>query len=416
MASSKVLLYKSKKKADGRYPIAIRIIKDRKPKYIYIDWIFESDWDEEKVKVKHSHPNSKRINNLILKRLVEADDLILESEAQRKDFTAGQITKMIKGKRKAMTFFKRAKEFIDDLEKAGKYNRANADGARIKIFKEFVGEDISFHEIDEYMLKKFRVYLISIRKVSERTIMNYYVVIRTLFNLAISEGIVEQKYYPFGKKKIKIKFPGTIKIGLDEKEIKEIEALDLITGTPIYHARNIFLFSFYFAGVRISDVLRMRWSDIKNDRLYYKMGKNDKVDTLKIPEKANDIIRYYKNDQESPTDFIFPELKKANLKDPKDIHAKIRTATKKFNNYLTQITKLSKINKKATNHISRHSFGNIAGDKMIPIQMLQKLYRHTAITTTIGYQGSFIHKSADEALDTVVNFGMRSRILKGKRK
>lgn len=54
-------------------------------------------------------------------------------------------------------------------------------------------------------------------------------------------------------------------------------------------------------------------------------------------------------------------------------------------------------------HISRHTFGNISGDK-IPIQMLQKLYRHTSITATIGYQSNFIHKDVDEALNAVIGF------------
>ncbi len=36
--------------------------------------------------------------------------------------------------------------------------------------------------------------------------------------------------------------------------------------------------------------------------------------------------------------------------------------------------------------------------------MLQKLYRHTSITTTIGYQANFIHKDKDEALAAVIGF------------
>jgi len=54
-------------------------------------------------------------------------------------------------------------------------------------------------------------------------------------------------------------------------------------------------------------------------------------------------------------------------------------------------------------HIARHSFGNISGDK-ISIQMLQKLYRHSSVTTTIKYQANFIYKDADSALDKVINF------------
>lgn len=55
------------------------------------------------------------------------------------------------------------------------------------------------------------------------------------------------------------------------------------------------------------------------------------------------------------------------------------------------------------NTYCRKSFGNIAGDKVSP-QMLQKLYWHTSINTTIGYQGNFIHKDADDALDSVLDF------------
>ena len=38
----------------------------------------------------------------------------------------------------------------------------------------------------------------------------------------------------------------------------------------------------------------------------------------------------------------------------------------------------------------------------IPIQMLQKLYRHSDITTTINYQQSFINKDTDDALEAVI--------------
>ncbi|WP_062060125.1 tyrosine-type recombinase/integrase [Aquimarina longa] len=67
------------------------------------------------------------------------------------------------------------------------------------------------------------------------------------------------------------------------------------------------------------------------------------------------------------------------------------------------IAELAMIDKKITCHISRHSFGNIAGDK-IPVQMLQKLYRHSDISTTIGYQSHFDHSKTDKALNNVLDF------------
>ena len=74
-----------------------------------------------------------------------------------------------------------------------------------------------------------------------------------------------------------------------------------------------------------------------------------------------------------------------------------------MNRYLNVIAKNAGIKKKLSMHISRHSFGQIAGDK-IPPQALQKLYRHSDLKTTIGYQANFINKDVDKALDSVLNF------------
>ena len=92
-----------------------------------------------------------------------------------------------------------------------------------------------------------------------------------------------------------------------------------------------------------------------------------------------------------------------NLKASKDVFRKINAATTMLNKYLARVAEKAKIKKKITMHIARHSFGNMSEDK-IPIKMLQKLYRHSSITTTINYQANFMHKDADDALDSVINF------------
>ena len=82
---------------------------------------------------------------------------------------------------------------------------------------------------------------------------------------------------------------------------------------------------------------------------------------------------------------------------------KNRNATKLFNKYLKRIATQCGIDKNLSNHIARHTFGNIAGDRIHPF-MLQKLYCHSDLKTTLNYQANFIHKDADDALDTVINF------------
>ena len=115
------------------------------------------------------------------------------------------------------------------------------------------------------------------------------------------------------------------------------------------------------------------------------------------------ILEEYIYDKQYADDFIFSELKMANFKKPKDVFRKTNAATQKLNKYLVKVAEKAGITKKVTMHIARHSFGNISEDK-ISIKMLQKLYRHSSITTTINYQSNFIHKDADDALDKVINF------------
>lgn len=100
------------------------------------------------------------------------------------------------------------------------------------------------------------------------------IVVRAIFSQAVSEGVCDAKYYPCGKGKIQIKYPDTTKIGLSINDISALEQVSL--DGKAHHARNLFLFSFYFAGMRVSDILKLKWSDIQDGRLYYKMGKNEK--------------------------------------------------------------------------------------------------------------------------------------------
>lgn len=408
MASVKVVL-RQKKNKDEKYPIVFRITKNRKTSFIYLgQYIDENEWDKSNQKVKSKHPNSARLNNLILKKLSEINDKLLEAEGSNENESARKIKEKFKNRNNLGTFNGLSKEYLENQEKSGKISSFLSDRSRVNQFKSFLKyEDIEFSEINELLLKQFVSYLnskknLSKRKLAERSIANNLILIRTLFNLAIRQGIVDQKFYPFGKGGVKVRIPQGNKIGLEIDEIMAIELLDLELYSPMWHTRNVWLISFYFAGMRISDVLRLRWSDIKDKRLYYTMGKNNKAGSLKIPDKALAIFDFYKAETEYKKDFIFPDLKKANQNDLKDMNRKIGTASKKFNKYLERIGKAAKIEKKITNHIARHSFGNISGDK-IPIQMLQKLYRHTSITTTINYQGNFMIKDADDALDSVIN-------------
>lgn len=403
MASIKILLRKDKPNKEGKLPLIIKIIKERKISIISLGvYLNPVEWDSLKQRVKKSHPNHRALNLFLIKKLTEANNRFLELETQKTNISAKAIQRSLKSK-DSTKFFGQADIYLRNLKQSGKYNRYSADKPRINRFKEFLdNEDISFQDITVPLLNRFKAYLKGSRKITDRTIINHLVVFRTIFNQAIKDNIVDIKYYPFGKDKIRIKFPDSKKTSLTIEEVKKLEDVVLPNDSPLNHARNLWLLSFYFAGMRVSDLLRLKWEDIEDGRLNYTMAKNAKGGSLKLSDKAIKILKTYNSKEKS--DLIFPNLAMVqNYNNLFEVQKRISNAVKTIDESLQKLVVLLGIEKKLTMHIARHTFGNLSGDR-IPIQLLQKLYRHTSINTTIGYQSNFINQETDEALNSVLKY------------
>ncbi|WP_424492392.1 phage integrase SAM-like domain-containing protein [Salinimicrobium sp. GXAS 041] len=404
MNSSASITLRKKPNKKGLYPLAIRLTKFRKSSYLYIGhYIERSHWDEMKSVVKKSHPNAPRLNNLLLTKLAETNRFLLQLQSEGKDFSAAQIKTEILFLSSDKNFFDIADAHLDEIKANNKFGRLTVDKAYIGHIASFVrSRQLSFQDLNENFLRKYTIFLRNSRNLSERTIANHLVLIRLLYNRAIRQGLIDRKFYPFGKDKVKIKFPDTRKVGLTVQEVQSSEKLTNLTEEE-FHTRNVWLFSFYLAGIRVADVLKIRWSDIYDNRIHYTMNKNSKLVSLQLPDKIHSILNQYTQFRRGADDFVFPELKVVDPNDQKQIYAKAKIANKWLNGHLKEIARKSGITKKLTMHISRHSFGNIAGDK-IPVQMLQQLYRHSSVTTTMMYQSYFISQETDKALNNVVDF------------
>ncbi|SCW86820.1 Phage integrase family protein [Mucilaginibacter sp. NFR10] len=71
---------------------------------------------------------------------------------------------------------------------------------------------------------------------------------------------------------------------------------------------------------------------------------------------------------------------------------------------MTTIMSLIGSTKNGSQHKARHSFAQRAEEKDIHPKVLQKMYRHESILTTMIYQSNFSFKKADDALDIVLDF------------
>lgn len=426
MATSIKVVLRRKKTKNNTYPLAIRITKDGKSSFMHFGKnIEEQYWNPISCRVRKSYPNSVRLNNLIIKKLAEAEDVLIETQANKNELSPAQIKNQIREGDAFVSFFDLADEYLRNKESTGKFNQLSADSAKFNHFRKFLkGGDIDVRNITKDLLKKYDVYLQVKYSNGRTTIYNKLNVIRIIYNIVKDAGVVDGKDYPFGKRGVKMKPGKSMKIGLTKEEVKRIEDLEPLNSSDLLHAKHVWLFSFYFGGMRFSDVITIKWPDMVDERLYYRMRKNSEPVSVRIPEKAKAILEYYKSDQRFRDDYVFPELKRADQSNMKDIYRKMREANQSINYHLqnnekriqpdernkyntkppvTDIAELCGIEKKLTMHIARHTFGNICKGS-IPVDILQLIYRHKHISTTIGYQNNFIHDKTDAALDEVVNF------------
>jgi len=383
------------------HPITIRIIKDRKPVYIYLGQAIKlNQWYSKNCRVKNSHHDYLEINQLIIAKLSKANKSLLNAEIKEDNLSSKNIKRKMISKEED-DFFIVAQYYLKLIKNRKQFHQYDIEFKRIEIFKAFIKKDkLYFNELNFELLKQFENYLLNIRNLVARTVANYMITLRTIFNIAITKSVIYSQFYPFGKGKYQIRFPETRKTGLNIDEIRILENINGLTKAQQY-ALNVWLISFYFAGIRVSDVLKLKWLDFSENRLHYRMVKNSKLVSLKVPDKVLNILS--KLDRDVYSIYLFKELEGVNVKDEKLIRTRIKTATRNFNRRLEIVAEKANIDKKLSMHIARHSFGNISGDK-ISIQMLQKLYRHSSVTTTIMYQSNFVQKDTDDALDKVINF------------
>ena len=404
MATLKKVL-RTKANKEGLFPIAIRITGERQTAFIYTDfYIPKKNWDAEKGEIIGRYENRKRINHKVRSKYVDIEGFIIDHDLSEERLTGPEIKDLYlksKERKRGASFFEFAKTVENTYRLEEKFNDYGTFRSQMKYFKEFSGDRLKFEQITAEFLNDFRRWLRIERKVSPRTETDYLITIRLVFNRAILKGLVDQKHYPFGGDGIKVKVSPTLKIGLSREEISLLEDCTLETTIPSrWHARSVWLLSFYLAGMRFTDVITLKKADIVDERIPFVMSKNAKPMNLKLPEKARVIVDHYLNSH-AEGNYLFPDMDRTMVNNKFEERRRIRSINRNINRQLENLAKQLGITKRLSMHIARHTFGNLAGGD-IPAQLLQKLFNHESLETTIGYQSHFIHDALDDALDKVL--------------
>lgn len=398
MASVKVILMVEKVNKAGEAPVYLRIIKDRKPKYISIGLRVKlQDWDSDSGKVKKSHPNKGRANAFIATKVAEAEGVALDLQRESKFVSPVHIKNTIMGQ-SSESFLKYFGKYLHTLEKTGKISTLTKATAIYSKLKVFLGtSDLLFDEVTVSFLKQYEDYLGHELKNSVNTIHSNLKVFRKLINDAIREDLASPARDPF--RKFKLKLEKTTKSHLSEDELDALRTLPLKEGIKLWHHRNLFAFAADTGGLRISDLLQLRWSNFSGTHIRITMQKTNDAVTVKVPTRALEMLQLYRQNGGKPSDFIFPFLRAdVDYTDPRTLHRAISSATAYANKNLKIIAERAGIEKAISFHSSRHTFATRALTKGVPIESVSKLMGHHSINTTQIY-AKIVNEKLDQAMD-----------------
>ncbi|WP_304142536.1 site-specific integrase [Mesoflavibacter zeaxanthinifaciens] len=260
----------SRKDKDGLYPIKIRITINRKSSYKSIGWsVKKSDWSNFKKRVKTTHKNFVEINHDIEKTLKEYDDIRMVNPKMTINKTL--ITDYIL-------------EIVDDKKEKGRNHTAKRYKTLYYHLKGFKGNsNIHFQDIDRDFINEFRNYLennvnarMTGHRPSSNTIGHYLKLLKTTINKAIDNndyfGINPFTSGMMPKKSKKDNNP----LNKDELWLLNNIPPDFDGLTKwMWDSINIFLYALNSNGIRIGDALKLKYENVIDGFVKYKMGKTD---------------------------------------------------------------------------------------------------------------------------------------------
>lgn len=296
MAQLSFVVVPSRVNSDGTHTIRLKITNVNTTRYILTKYKVGSEKQFQNGKVV-KHPQAAAINQKLNIMLGEYEDLLSKMGNARA--TATEIKNFIEQPRfVGEDLCEYAKKYIAELNNNGQDSYARNMGYTLKYLTECFGENVALSSINTSAIKMWEKWLVRMGY-SPTTINIRMSHLKALLNAAVTEGIVEYKIFPFRGYKMPTKNVREIWISKDElKKLREAE----FTGVSARRhtvARDLFMLSFYFAGINLTDLMDARLDGdtinfVRKKTAAKKQG--EKGVSLTIQPEARAIIDHYITD------------------------------------------------------------------------------------------------------------------------
>ena len=184
---------------------------------------------------------------------------------------------------------------IERLESLGKINSATKHKYALQVLDGYKSVKTALEAIDLDYLKGLELYLRQ-RGNKDNSIATRFAIFKAIYNKAVKEGKVTVKQNPFTLFQVGSLWAKTRKRAIDKDDIQRLIDLEIADGhTTEYRrlARDLFLFSYFTAGMNFGDIARLRYKDIVKGRVNYSRHKTQKLLSFQLVPNALQIIEKY---------------------------------------------------------------------------------------------------------------------------
>lgn len=371
----KAILWTHYKDSNNEYAIKIRVSQKGIKRYYHSGVsVAKNQWNG--TRVKPNRTNFSEINN----KIVELESSIEKELIKNPDVN---VQAVINGDFNNQDFYYYFQKRLDFIEKKFSHMYFNSNKSVLRKLKKY-SPNLVLNELTFDFMRSYEKHLMALGN-DTNTIHNNFKRIKIVVKELVDMGIILHSKNPFLHFKTTQK--RTNKTRLSYADIAKLEA------QPQNETLDMYMFSFYCAGIRFGDLCRLKQSNIVEGRLVYTMNKSTVKRSIMLIEPALKILTRYKQ-----KGFIFKQLTFGlnNIDESKTISSRNAQANRELK-LICAAAEVSKI----SFHTSRHSFADLAKNKGMDIHTIKELLGHSKTATTEIYMKSFYKEETDGAMKAI---------------
>lgn len=395
MKTSIKLKFRPSTKLDKEGVLYYQLIHERRVKYLKTHYrIVGNEWDDNKGCIMLISNDSLRKHQLeSIVRCIQWDiqrleKIIREYDEKGNTYSLEHIADAYTKLCLKHSLFIYMEELVVQYRSYGQIRTSETYLTTLNSFKRFrMNVDVVLEEINSELLLSYEYYL-KVKGVSPNTISFYMHRLRAVYNRAVEQGLIEQRF-PF--KKVKTTIEKTAKRAIPIKYIRKLKSLDLRHSPSLAFARDMFLFSFYTRGMSFIDIAYLHKKDLRNNVLTYRRKKTGQKLHIHWEMCMQEIVDLYHADDDMQ--FMFSIIDNPQ----KDYRRQYQNALTRINRNLKKLGEEIGLDVPLTMYVARHSWATTAHYEGVPLAVISEGMGHDNEKTTQVYLASIENSVVDEA-------------------